>query len=137
MIPIAKYVSLPRIFTSHAHRRNQLSIIIEFIAGSISSSLDRLIALYRPDSLVVGTRGQRGIMQAWGAALGGSGVGSVSKYVHTCSSQLVALLMLLCVIRYCLSHSPVPVIVVRPESKVRKVVAKRKADPKRGKHFDQ
>lgn len=82
MIPIAKYVSLPRILTSRAHRHTQLSIIIEFIAGSISGSLDRLIALYRPDSLVVGTRGQRGIMQAWGAALGGSGVGSVSKYVY-------------------------------------------------------
>lgn len=94
----------------------KVSIIIEFIAGSVTSSIDRLIALYRPDSLVVGTRGQRGLMQAWGAALGGSSVGSVSKY--------------------CLSHSPVPVIVVRPESKVKKVLAKRKADPKRGKHFD-
>lgn len=30
-----------------------------------------------------------------------------------------------------------PIIVVRPESKVRKVVAKRRADPKRGKHFDE
>ena len=45
--------------------------------------------------------------------------------------------MALCLRRYCLSHSPVPVIVVRPESKVRKVLAKRKADPKRGKHFDE
>lgn len=60
----------------------QVSIIIEFIAGSVTGSIDRLIALYRPDSLVVGTRGQRGIMQAWGAALGGSSVGSVSKCVY-------------------------------------------------------
>ena len=60
----------------------QVSIIIEFIAGSVTSSIDRLIALYRPDSLVVGTRGQRGLMQAWGAALGGSSVGSVSKCVY-------------------------------------------------------
>ncbi|KAI0826109.1 hypothetical protein BC629DRAFT_1276245 [Irpex lacteus] len=95
----------------------KLSIIVEFIAGSVTDSIDRLIALYRPDSVVVGTRGQRGMLQAWGAALGGSGVGSVSKY--------------------CLSHSPVPIIVVRPESKVRKVLAKRRADPKRGKHFDE
>lgn len=95
----------------------KLSIILEFIAGPITNSIDRLVALYRPDSVVVGTRGQRGMLQAWGAALGGSSVGSVSKY--------------------CLSHSPVPIIVVRPESKVRKVVAKRKADPKRGKHFDE
>ena len=48
----------------------------------MTGSIDRLIALYRPDSIVVGTRGQRGLMQAWGAALGGSGVGSVSKYVN-------------------------------------------------------
>ena len=55
------------------------------------------------------------MMQAWGAAFGSSSMGSVSKY--------------------CLSHSPVPIIVVRPESKVRKAMAKRRADPKRGKHF--
>jgi hypothetical protein len=56
-------------------------------------------------------------MQAWGAAFGAPGVGSVSKY--------------------CLSNSPVPIIVVRPERKVRKVLAKRRADPKRGTHFDE
>ena len=39
--------------------------------------------------------------------------------------------------RYCLSHSPVPVIVIRPERKVRKSMAKRRADPKRGQHFDE
>ncbi|KAI0080376.1 adenine nucleotide alpha hydrolases-like protein [Panus rudis PR-1116 ss-1] len=94
----------------------KLSIIVEYIAGKITDTIDRLIALYRPDSVVVGTRGQRGVMQAWGAAFGGPGVGSVSKY--------------------CLSHSPVPVIVVRPESKVRKAIAKRRADPKRGNHFN-
>ncbi|KAG1751685.1 hypothetical protein EDD22DRAFT_915357 [Suillus occidentalis] len=88
----------------------KLSIIVELIAGKVTTTLERLIALYRPDSIVVGTRGQRGMMQAWG-------VGSVSKY--------------------CLSNSPVPIIVVRPERKVRKVLAKRRADPKRGTHFDE
>lgn len=39
-----------------------------------------MIALYRPDALVVGTRGQGGI-RTWGAALTG-GMGSVSKCVH-------------------------------------------------------
>ena len=39
--------------------------------------------------------------------------------------------------RYCLTHSPVPIIVVRPERKVRKAVEKRRADPKRGTHFDE
>ena len=38
--------------------------------------------------------------------------------------------------RYCLSHSPVPVIVVRPGRKLRKAVEKRRADPKRGRHFE-
>ena len=55
----------------------QLSIIVEFIAGKVTETIDRLIALYRPDSLVVGTRGQRGV-KVLGAAFGG--MGSVSKY---------------------------------------------------------
>jgi len=95
----------------------KMSVRIEFIAGRVTDNIDRLIALYRPESVVVGTRGQRGMIQTWGAALGAPGMGSVS--------------------RYCLSHSPVPIIVVRPERKVRKAQAKRKADPKRGKHFDE
>jgi len=95
----------------------KMSVIIEFIAGKVTDNIDRLIALYRPESVVVGTRGQRGMIQSWGAALGAPGMGSVSKY--------------------CLSRSPVPIIVVRPERKVRKAQAKRKADPKRGKHFDK
>ena len=94
-----------------------MAVKIEFIAGKVTDNIDRLIALYRPESVVVGTRGQRGMIQSWGAALGAPGMGSVS--------------------RYCLSRSPVPIIVVRPERKVRKAQAKRKADPKRGKHFDE
>jgi hypothetical protein len=92
------------------HHLLQLSLILEYIPGKITDSLDRLIALYRPDSVVVGTRGRR----AWQGM--GIGMGSISKY--------------------CLSHSPVPVIVVRPERKVKKNVEKRKADPKRGRHFE-
>ncbi|KAI0697619.1 hypothetical protein C8T65DRAFT_582460 [Cerioporus squamosus] len=95
----------------------KLSIIVEYIAGKVTQTIDRLIALYRPDSLAVGTRGQRSMMQAMAGAFGAPGVGSVSKY--------------------CLSHSPVPVIVIRPESKVRKTMAKRRANPKRGQHFDE
>ncbi|KDR76905.1 hypothetical protein GALMADRAFT_95530 [Galerina marginata CBS 339.88] len=104
----------------------KLSLILEFIPGKITDTIDRLIALYRPDSLVVGTRGRRfgvGLVQGIGAGLvqglgvgSGVSIGSVSKY--------------------CLSHSPVPVIVVRPGRKLRKAVEKRRADPKRGKHFE-
>lgn len=57
----------------------KLSIIVEYIAGKVTQTIDRLIALYRPDSVVVGTRGQRGVMQAWAGAFGAPGVGSVSK----------------------------------------------------------
>lgn len=114
----------------------KLSIIVEYIAGKVTQTLDRLIALYRPDSVVVGTRGQRSVMQAWAGAFGAPGVGSVSKYVPfarvACSCALLTF-----VSRYCLSHSPVPVIVVRPESKVKKTMAKRRANPKRGQHFDE
>lgn len=39
--------------------------------------------------------------------------------------------------KYALAHSPVPIIVVRPESKVRKVLEKRLKDPRRGTHFDE
>ena len=56
----------------------QLSIIVEFIAGKVTQTIDRLIALYRPDSLIVGTRGMRS-MKMLGAAFGG--MGSVSKCV--------------------------------------------------------
>ncbi|KAF8170189.1 hypothetical protein K438DRAFT_1614180 [Mycena galopus ATCC 62051] len=92
----------------------KLSLILEFIPGRITNTIDRLIALYRPDSVVVGTRGKK----AWQgmAMMGKGGIGSVSKY--------------------CLTHSPVPIIVVRPERKVKKAIEKRRADPKRGTHFD-
>lgn len=93
----------------------QLSIVVEFVAGKVTQTIERLIALYRPDSLIVGTRGQRGKMQTWGAALHVTRVGKVS--------------------RWCLSHSPVPVIVVRPERKVKKTMEKRLADPRRSRHF--
>ncbi|KAJ3996759.1 hypothetical protein F5050DRAFT_1807455 [Lentinula boryana] len=90
----------------------KLSIILECIAGKVTDTLDRLIALYKPDSVVVGTRGRK----AWQVGIGKGTMGSVS--------------------RYCLTHSPVPIIVVRPERKVKKTVEKRRADPKRGTHFD-
>ncbi|KAF8273561.1 hypothetical protein EI94DRAFT_1715278 [Lactarius quietus] len=94
----------------------KLCIIVEYIAGKVTTTIDRLIALYRPDAVVVGSRGSGKMKQAFGAAFGAQSMGGVSKY--------------------CLSHSPVPVIVVRPESKVRKTLDKRRADPKRGIHFD-
>ncbi|WVQ78948.1 hypothetical protein IAT38_001040 [Cryptococcus sp. DSM 104549] len=92
----------------------KISVIVEFVAGKITEILLKMIALYRPDSLVVGTKGQRSRLQSWGMALGAPGMGSVS--------------------RFCVSHSPVPVIVVRPERKVKKHLEKRQNDPKRGQY---
>jgi hypothetical protein len=54
----------------------QLSLILEYVAGRVTDTLDRLIALYRPDSVVVGTRGQK----SWQGMIGIK-MGSVSKYV--------------------------------------------------------
>src|ERR1700729_1087117 len=64
--------------TDPSFHPQQLSIIVEFIAGRITQTLDRLIALYRPDSLVVGTRGQRTVMQALGMAGFSGGALSIS-----------------------------------------------------------
>ncbi|KAG2109030.1 uncharacterized protein F5147DRAFT_693722 [Suillus discolor] len=57
----------------------------------IQSGSSPLSSLSCPDSIVVGMRGQHGMMQVFGAA----GVGSMSKY--------------------CLLNSPLLIIVVRPE----------------------
>ncbi|TYJ52001.1 hypothetical protein B9479_007404 [Cryptococcus floricola] len=89
----------------------KISVIVEFVAGKVPEILLKMIALY---PLVVGTKGQRSKLQSWGMALGAPGMGSVS--------------------RFSVSHSPVPVIVVRPERKVRKHLQKRQKDPKRGQY---
>jgi nucleotide-binding universal stress UspA family protein len=60
-----------------SHTTDQLSLILEYIPGRITDTLDRLIALYRPDSVVVGTRGRR----TWQTMGVGFGMGSVSQYV--------------------------------------------------------
>ncbi|KAL7425189.1 hypothetical protein Q5752_000877 [Cryptotrichosporon argae] len=92
----------------------RISVIVEFVAGRATDMILKMIALYRPDSLVVGTKGQQSRLQSWGRALGAPGMGSVSRFV--------------------VSHSPVPVIVVRPERKVKKTLQKRQNDPKRGQY---
>lgn len=59
---------------------NKLSIVVELVAGKITDTIERMIALYRPDSLIVGTRGKQKLLESVGAALG-AGVGSVSRCV--------------------------------------------------------
>ncbi|KAH9929072.1 uncharacterized protein BXZ73DRAFT_48138, partial [Epithele typhae] len=48
----------------------KLSIIVEYIACKVTWTIHRHIALYRPDSLIVGTHGQRSVVSAWAARLG-------------------------------------------------------------------
>lgn len=82
-----------------------INLILEFAVGKVNKVIDEMINLYEPAILVVGTRGR---------SLGGfQGLlpGSVSKY--------------------CLQHSPVPVIVVRPTYKRNQAKDKRKQDPNR------
>jgi nucleotide-binding universal stress UspA family protein len=83
----------------------KISLIVEFPVGRVQDMIQRTIQIYEPAIFVVGTRGKSmdGFM--------GLVPGSVSKY--------------------CLQHSPVPVIVVRPSHKRAKKKAKREADPTR------
>lgn len=77
----------------------EISITVEFVIGKVHESIQKMISIYKPDSLVVGTRGRTD--SVWKSAF----IGSVS--------------------RYCVANSPVPVIVVRPAIKVRKSVQNR------------
>jgi hypothetical protein len=89
----------------------QLSVIVEFMAGRITETIERLIALYRPDSLVVGSRGSRSTLKTWSAVFGAPGMGSVSRLA--CWSDYLPAFITIISFRYCVSHSPVPVIVVQ------------------------
>lgn len=116
----------------------KISIILEFIAGRVTTTLDRLIALYRPDSVVVGMRGHKRVLGFGGGRPGGmfSGKSLLSSF-GTCPTTIAFSAGVGSVSKYALSHSPVPIIVVRPESKVKKVREKRLKDPKRGTHFEE
>lgn len=82
-----------------------VSFILEFAVGKVQNMIQRMIQIYEPAILVVGTKGRsldgfKGLLP-----------GSVSKY--------------------CLQHSPVPVVVVRPSQKREKKKLKRENDPNR------
>ncbi|KAI5480718.1 Usp (universal stress protein) family protein [Pseudohyphozyma bogoriensis] len=83
----------------------QLSLVVEFSIGPVEETIHRIIEIYKPDSLIVGTRGLPDSI--WKSAM----MGSIS--------------------RYCVAKSPVPVVVVRPEGKVRESLSRRIQDPKR------
>ncbi|OBZ88740.1 Universal stress protein A family protein C25B2.10 [Choanephora cucurbitarum] len=74
----------------------KISAVIEFVIGKVQETIQNMISVYQPSMLIVGTRGM--------SELKGMFINSVSKY--------------------CLQHSPVPVVVVRPEDKVKKQLKK-------------
>ncbi|CAD6594290.1 MAG: hypothetical protein ASARMPREDX12_008592 [Alectoria sarmentosa] len=103
------YKTEARKLLEHIQEKNEedkaISLVLEFAVGKVPETIQRMIKIYAPACLIVGTRGK---------SLGGiQGLlpGSVSKY--------------------CLQNSPVPVVVVRPEEKREKKKKKRLADPSR------
>ncbi|KAJ2957734.1 hypothetical protein NQZ79_g6586 [Umbelopsis isabellina] len=71
----------------------EISVVIEFVIGKVQETIQHMIAMYQPSMLIVGTRG----LSDFKTML----LGSISKY--------------------CLQHSPVPVVVVRPDDKTKKM----------------
>ncbi|KAL8720628.1 MAG: hypothetical protein Q9225_002528 [Loekoesia sp. 1 TL-2023] len=88
-------------------KQKAIGLAIEFAVGKVPEVFQRMITVYAPACLIVGTKGKSqstGMMQSFVT-------GSVS--------------------RYCLQNSPVPCIVVRPTRKRLAKKAKRLADEKR------
>ncbi|KAG0147210.1 hypothetical protein CROQUDRAFT_656321 [Cronartium quercuum f. sp. fusiforme G11] len=84
----------------------QINVTVEFVIGPPIKTIQRMLEVYKPDSLVVGTRGRS--TSAWQKAFS---LGSTSQYL--------------------VARSPVPVIVVRPQRKVEKSLEARAKNPKR------
>ncbi|ODQ68262.1 adenine nucleotide alpha hydrolases-like protein [Nadsonia fulvescens var. elongata DSM 6958] len=101
-------------FLDHIVSRNtenkKISIVLEFSIGKVQDRIQEMIQMYEPAILIVGTKGR--------PTDGFKGLlpGSVSKY--------------------CLQHSPVPVIVVRPTHKRQRNKDKRASDPTRRSYKD-
>ncbi|GFF29264.1 universal stress protein A family protein C25B2.10 [Aspergillus lentulus] len=94
-----------QVIQKNSQDEKAISLVLELAVGRVQDIIQRMIRIYEPALLIVGTRGRK---------LGGvQGLlpGSVSKY--------------------CLQQSPIPVIVVRPTTKREKKKKKRQADPTR------
>ncbi|GBF66674.1 universal stress protein A family protein [Trichophyton mentagrophytes] len=97
---------LSQVIAKNKHDEKAISLVMELAVGKVQEIIQRMIQIYEPAVLIVGTRGR--------SLKGMQGLlpGSVSKY--------------------CLQQSPIPVIVVRPSSKREKKKQKRlAADPAR------
>ena len=80
------------------HTEALCGVTVEFAVGNVENTIQKMVQVYKPDSIVVGTRARDGLLAK-------AFVGSVS--------------------RYAVQHSPVPVIVVKPDTKTQKRRARR------------
>lgn len=84
-----------------------ISIVLEYAVGKLSTTFGKMIALYEPAMLIVGTKGRS--------------LGGFAGLVNQRNSFS----------KWCLQYSPIPVVVVRPTEKRLKKKEKRGADPTR------
>lgn len=101
-------------FLEHILSKNtegrKVSLVLEFALGDVQSMIKRMIQIYEPSVLVVGTKGRS--IEGFKGLL----PGSVSKW--------------------CLQHSPIPVVVVKPKQKRDNKKAKREANPHKLAYID-
>lgn len=91
-----------------------------------------MIEIYKPDSLIVGTRGRPDSL------FKSAFMGSISRCACHCSGlknlqSCADVLGRIC--RWAVARSPVPVVVVRPDDKVREGLERRLGDSKRGRSY--
>ncbi|ATY61739.1 universal stress family domain [Cordyceps militaris] len=84
-----------------------VSVILEYAVGKLHATFQKLIQMYQPAMLIVGTRGRS--------------LGGIQGLVNNRNSFS----------KYCLQYSPVPVVVVRPTEKRIKKKVKRANDSNR------
>ncbi|KAJ5143673.1 uncharacterized protein N7515_002460 [Penicillium bovifimosum] len=94
-----------QVIQKNSHNEKAISLVLELAVGKVESIIQRMIRIYQPAMLIVGTRGRN------------------MKGVHSLLPGSVS--------KYCLQQSPIPVIVVRPSPKREKKKKKRRADPTR------
>ncbi|KAJ5112338.1 hypothetical protein N7532_000383 [Penicillium argentinense] len=94
-----------QVIQKNSQDEKAISLVLELAVGKVEDIIQRMIRIYEPAMLVVGTRGRN------------------LKGVHSLLPGSVS--------KYCLQQSPIPVIVVRPSPKREKKKKKRRADPSR------
>lgn len=109
-----QYLEEANKFLEHLISKNtkgkKIAITLEFTVGTVEAMIKRMIKIHEPSILVVGTKGR--------SREGFKGLlpGSVSKW--------------------CLQHSPIPVVVVKPADKQERIKNKREADPNQLSYLD-